>query len=99
MSEKTIAYHVIDFPAERRDLLFVNDTTCRAVGDCDVRARVSVSRGVHRLAAAAWNATGGWGLRLSLQDPALGPILDGAAQIVTPALGFEKSRRFQASVK
>jgi hypothetical protein len=55
--------------------LLVNDPTCRVVSDCDVRVPVTVEPGVHRLAAAAWNRGGGWGLRLSLQEPA-GPILD-----------------------
>ncbi len=58
----------------------INDSTCRGRGDCDVMVTAVIEPGVHRLAAAAWNRGGGWGLRLSLSDPALGPIVDDQAQ-------------------
>ena len=34
---------------------------------------MTVDKGVHRIAAAAWNRGGNWGLRVSLNEPNFGP--------------------------
>ncbi len=58
------------------DRLVISESICRGRGDCDTRGQVTLDPGVHRIAAAAWQGVGGWGLRLTLVDPFEGPILD-----------------------
>ncbi len=55
----------------------LSDPSCRGRGDCDVQSElIVVEPGIHRIAAAAWNRGGGWGLRLSLDDAAFQKITD-----------------------
>ncbi len=62
------------------DQRVISDPACRGRGDCDVRSElIQVERGVHRIAAAAWNRGGGWGLRLSLEDGTFFKIVDDGA--------------------
>ncbi|MBI4605996.1 MAG: hypothetical protein HY721_28865 [Planctomycetes bacterium] len=54
-----------------------NNNACRARGLCQDRPRATLDVGVHRLAAAAWERQGGWGLSLGLVDAVTAePILD-----------------------
>jgi hypothetical protein len=57
------------------DALVINSSACRGRGDCDATGSITLSAGVYRIAAAAWNGVGDWGLRVTLQIPGVGPIL------------------------
>lgn len=73
-----------------RDLL-LSDSACRGVGDCDARASYTFAPGVYRIAAAAFQGGGGWGLRLRLEvdgAPVLGDDPDWIFHGRTAPAGF-----------
>jgi len=53
-----------------------NVSYCRGVGDCQDRIPYTISPGFHRIVLGAWERAGGFGARLGLAYPGIGPILE-----------------------